>query len=204
MWNKELARREGRPLTSRNHTRPIPHVVPHTGRAPALRGLLKIPRFVKARELPGLQTHNRTRVTNTAEQLEALPLGVCPETSHLSEAPEGVGRAEASETGASLPCLPQPPAPPADSRGASLGLLSGPDSQAPAHIPTGRTFRPEQAFVSGSKLAEGSGAQGRGGGASRPQRHDKGPPHLMSCDPHLVTEKQRWKGTQEIIHSLCE
>lgn len=50
----------------------------------------------------------------------------------------------------------------------SLGLLSGPASQAPAHIPTGRTFRPEQAFVSGSKLAAGSGAQGRGGGAARP------------------------------------
>lgn len=33
MWNKELACR-GRPLTSRNHTRPIPHMVPHARREP--------------------------------------------------------------------------------------------------------------------------------------------------------------------------
>lgn len=59
---------------------------------------------------------------------------------------------------------------------------------------------PEQAFVSGSKLAAGSGALGRGGGATGPRRHCKGRPSLMSCDPHIATEKQRWKGTQETIH----
>lgn len=89
----------------------------------------------------------------------------------------------------------------------SLSLLSGPASQAPAHIPTGRTFLPGQAFVSGSKLATGSGAQGRGGGATGPERHCKGPPHLMPHDPHLERDTEVERNLRDHpspIHSLDE
>lgn len=109
--------------------------------------------------------------------------------------------AEAGETDTSAPYLPLAPSTSRRFTG-SLGLLSGPASQAPAHIPTGRTSHPEQPFVSGSKLAVGSGAQGRGGGATRPRRHGERPPHQMPRDPHLETEKQGRKGDQEIIYPL--
>lgn len=50
MWNKELARREGRPLTSRNHTRPIPHIVPRPGESLRVTWPFEALRFVGARK----------------------------------------------------------------------------------------------------------------------------------------------------------
>lgn len=59
-------------------------------------------------------------------------------------------------------CRPAPaPCTPADSRGAWPLIRArqpGTSTQ-----PAGRTFCPEQAFVCGSRLAEGNGAQGRAG-----------------------------------------
>ena len=124
MWNKEMARRKGRPLTSRNHTRPIPHVVPRPGESPRVMWPLEDPRFVGARKPPGLQTRNRTRVITVAQLLRSLSLCMCPETFTCLR-PQRVW-AEAGETGASLPYLPPPPAPPADSPGASASYQGPP------------------------------------------------------------------------------